>query len=398
MLSAASRPYIDASVPVLREHGLTITKVFYQDLFENYPHLRNTFNAGNQASGAQQQSLASAVFAYAANIDNAAALAPVISRIVHKHVSLGITAAYYPIVGHHLLGAIKKVLGDAATPELIEAWAEAYGLLAKALIEEESKLYAEAGIIPGALFNMRVTEISKESELVKAFTMVPLDGVALPAFKPGQYVSVAVQLPSGMRQLRQYSLSDAPDRQHLRVSVKREVAGDETPAGEVSNWLHDNVEVGSLLQVSKPFGDFLPETEGDEPIVLLSAGIGITPMISTLNRIAEKSPKRRVIFAHAARRQDHHPHRADLEKAKQRMPNLESVTFYEEDADAHPEVLPGRMQLKQLPQWEVDKANIYMCGPLPFMQQQWADLLAHGVPQERLHREVFGPDMLDHLI
>lgn len=397
MLSAASRPYIDASVPVLRDHGVAITKEFYQDLFATYPHLRNTFNAGNQANGAQQQSLASAVFAYAANIDNAAALAPVISRIVHKHVSLGITAAYYPIVGHHLLKAIKTVLGDAATPELIAAWAEAYGLLADALIAEESKLYAEAGIIPGALFNMRVTAISKESELVKAFTMVPLDG-KLPAFKPGQYVSVAVQLPSGMRQLRQYSLSDAPDRQHLRISVKREVAGKETPAGEVSNWLHDNVEVGGLLQVSKPFGDFLPETEGDEPIVLLSAGIGITPMISALNRIAEKSPQRRVIFAHAARRNDHHPHQADLEKAKQRMPNLQSVTFYEEEAAAHPGVLAGRMQYKQLPQWDVEKANIYMCGPLPFMQQQWADLLAHGVPRERLHREVFGPDMLDHLI
>ncbi len=398
MLSAASRPYIDASVPVLREHGLTITKVFYQDLFDTYPHLRNTFNAGNQANGAQQQSLASAVFAYAANIDNAAALAPVISRIVHKHVSLGITAAYYPIVGHHLLKAIKTVLGDAATPELIAAWAEAYGLLAQALIDEENKLYAEAGIIPGALFNMRVIAVSHESELVKSFTMVPMDGSALPKFKPGQYVSVAVQLPNGMRQLRQYSLSDAPDRQHLRISVKREIAGAETPAGAVSNWLHDNVEVGGLLQVSKPFGDFQPETEGDEPIVLLSAGIGITPMISVLNRIADVSPERRVIFAHASRRQDHHPHQADLEKAKQKMPNLQSVTFYEENANAHPEVLSGRMQFRQLPQWDVDKANIYMCGPLPFMQAQWADLLAHGVPQQRLHREVFGPDMLDHLI
>ena len=398
MLSAASRPYIDASVPVLREHGVTITKAFYQDLFEHYPHLRNTFNAGNQASGVQQQSLASAVFAYAANIDNAAALAPVISRIVHKHVSLGITAAYYPIVGHHLLGAIKKVLGDAATPELIAAWAEAYGLLAQALIDEETKLYAEAGIIPGALFNMRVTDISMESELVKAFTMMPMDGSPLPAFKPGQYVSVAVQLPSGMRQLRQYSLSDAPDRQHLRISVKREVAGDETPAGEVSNWLHDNVEIGGLLQVSKPFGDFLPETEGSEPIVLLSAGIGITPMISALNRIADVAPQRRVIFAHAARHAEHHPHRADLAKAKARMPNLQSVTFYEEAHGDNADALTGRMELKKLPQWERDQANVYMCGPLPFMQAQWADLLAHGVPPQRLHREVFGPDLLDHLI
>src|SRR5690606_31477195 len=181
MLSAASRPYIDASVPVLREHGLTITKTFYKALFAAHPELNNIFNAGNQANGSQQQSLASAVFAYAANIDNAAALAPVISRIVHKHVSLGIKAEHYPIVGKHLLEAIKEVLGDAATPELIAAWAEAYGLLANALIEEEARLYKQAGIEPGQLFDMRVTEIREESEQVKSFTLVPTDGSAAPA-------------------------------------------------------------------------------------------------------------------------------------------------------------------------------------------------------------------------
>jgi nitric oxide dioxygenase len=398
MLSAASRPYIEASVPVLREHGLAITKVFYSNLFASHPQLHNIFNAGNQANGSQQQSLASAVFAYAANIDNAGALAPVISRIVNKHVSLGVTAAHYPIVGEHLLGAIKQVLGDAATPELIAAWAEAYGLLAQALIDEEKRLYDNAGVQPGDLFEMRVTAADIESEQVKSFTMVPADGAPLPSFHPGQYVSVAVHLPNGLRQLRQYSLSDAPDRQHLRISVKREIAGAETPAGMVSNWLHDNVKVGSILSVSKPFGDFVPETEGNEPIVLLSAGIGITPMISALNRIADIAPQRRVIFAHAARHADHHPHRVDLEKAKARMPNLQSVTFYEEAADQHADAVSGRMQFKQLPQWELDKANVYMCGPLPFMQAQWADLLAHGVPQQRLHREVFGPDLLDHLI
>ncbi len=400
MLSAASRPYIDASVPVLREHGLAITQVFYRNLFESHPQLHNIFNAGNQANGSQQQSLASAVFAYAANIDNAGALAPVISRIVHKHVSLGVTAAHYPIVGEHLLGAIKQVLGDAATPELIAAWAEAYGLLAQALIDEEKRLYTAAGVEPGALFDMRVTAIDAESEQVKSFTLVPADGSPLPSFHAGQYVSVAVHLPNGLRQLRQYSLSDAPDRRHLRISVKREVVGAETPAGMVSNWLHDNVKVGSILPASKPCGDFVPETESDEPIVLLSAGIGITPMISALNRIADVSPQRRVIFAHAARHAGHHPHLADIAKAKARMPNLQNVTFYEETAgdQADATVIPGRMHLKQLPQWEADKANVYMCGPLPFMKAQWADLLAYGVPTHRLHREVFGPDLLDHLI
>src|SRR6476661_6500294 len=112
MISAASRPYIDASVPVLREHGLAITTLFYKNMFAEYPQLTRLFNMGNQASGAQQQSLASAVFAYAANIGTPEALGPVVKRIVHKHVSVGIRAEHYPIVGEHLLGAIAATLGD----------------------------------------------------------------------------------------------------------------------------------------------------------------------------------------------------------------------------------------------------------------------------------------------
>src|SRR5690606_23577114 len=119
-------------------------------MFEEHPELTNLFNMGNQANGAQQQSLASAVFAYAANIDNPDALAPVVSRIVHKHASLGITAKHYPIVGRHLLGAIQETLDDAATPELLSAWEEAYGLLADAFVAEERKLYQAANTEPGA--------------------------------------------------------------------------------------------------------------------------------------------------------------------------------------------------------------------------------------------------------
>jgi nitric oxide dioxygenase len=399
MLSAESRPYIDASVPVLREHGLAITQRFYKNMFAAHPQLHNLFNAGNQANGSQQQSLASAVFAYAANIDNQAALTPVISRIVNKHASVGITAEHYPIVGEHLLRAIQEVLGDAATPELIAAWAEAYGILADALINEEKRLYQQAGVEAGELFEMRVVAVNNESELVRSFTLTPVDS-ALPDFRPGQYVSVAIQLPDGLRQLRQYSLSDAPNGRHLRISVKREVAGHETPAGTVSNWLHDNLAVGSIIRISKPFGDFQPDTESDKPIVLLSAGVGITPMISVLNRIAEVAPQRQVIFAHAARDEKHHPHQDDIALAAARMPHLRTMFFYEDMSIGRPgkAAVGGRMAIDKLPQWNTENTDVYMCGPLPFMQEQWASLVKHGVPAQRLHREVFGPDMLDHLI
>ncbi|HTJ96579.1 MAG TPA: globin domain-containing protein, partial [Rhodocyclaceae bacterium] len=293
MLSEAARPYIDASVPVLREHGLAITTHFYNSLFAAHPELKNIFNMSNQANGTQQQSLAAAVFAYAANYRTPDALTPVVERIVHKHASLGIKAEHYPIVGQHLLEAIKAILGDAATPELLAAWDEAYGVLANILIDAEKKLYAQAGINAGDLQTLVVKEVRKESDNVTSFYLQTVDGKSPGVFHPGHYISVAIT-NNGLRQLRQYSLSDAPEQPWWRISVKRE---DEVqPGGLISNWLHANVKVGDTLQTSAAFGDFKPGIDGSAPIVLLSAGVGITPMVSVLNTLAERNPNRRVLF------------------------------------------------------------------------------------------------------
>ena len=397
MISAASRPYIDASVPVLREHGTTITTLFYKNMLAEHPELTRLFNMGNQASGAQQQSLASAVFAYAANIGTPEALGPVVKRIVHKHVSIGIRAEHYPIVGRHLLAAIRETLGEAATQPLLDAWAEAYGSLANLLIGAEAEMYSTAGIEPGETRPMRVTEVKRESDNVLSIRFVPVDGQPLPPFKAGQYVSVAVYLPGNRHQIRQYSLSDAAGKDSLRISVKREDALHPAPAGEVSNWIHANVQAGSVLQVTHPFGEFTPDTESEAPIVLLSAGVGITPMVSALNRIAMVHPGRRVIFAHAARDARHHPLQGDVAAAQASMPNLH-VAIFHEDAGGAANVLAGRMDIARLPAWDLATTDVWLCGPLKFMQAQWLALLNAGVPAERLHREVFGPDLLDHLL
>jgi len=394
MISEISRPYIDASVPVLREHGLAITKLFYANMLGARPELTRIFNMGNQASGAQQQSLASAVFAYAANIGTPEALGPVVKRIVHKHVSIGIRAEHYPIVGQHLLEAIAATLGDAATPALLDAWKEAYTSLASLLIAAEAELYSTAGIQPGETRPMRVLETVRESANVMSIRFEPADGKPLPNFQPGQYVSVAVDLPDGRHQIRQYSLSDKPGIGSFRISVKRE-EGD--PAGEISNWLHANVQPGSTLQVSHPFGEFTPDTEGDGPLVLLSAGVGITPMVSSLKRIAEVNPQRRVIFAHAARDPGHHALHADVAALVVAMPNLSVVSFYE-DAHGAPDAIEGRMDVARMPAWPREEAEVYLCGPHKFMQAQWLNLINTGVPVAQLHREVFGPELLDHLL
>jgi len=401
MLSTSSRPYIEASVPVLREHGLAITTRFYQSLFESHPELKQVFNMGNQASGVQQQSLAAAVFAYAANIDNAAALAPVVERIVHKHVSIGVVPQHYPIVGQHLLAAIQFVLGAAATPALLAAWDEAYGLLAAQLIEAEARLYAQSGTTPGELRTLQVMDVQQESDDVTSYYLQTLAGTSPGDFAAGQYVSIAVQLGE-LRQIRQYSLSDAPQRPWWRISVKREAGDGGTPAGQVSNWLHSHIAKGDRLLVSAAFGDFRPEIAGMTPITLLSAGVGVTPMISVLNTLAEQNPGRTVIFAHAARHGKHHALRRDIAQARGRQRALRDVLFYETPSgddrlgvDYHH---VGRMDIKKV----VDAASLagefYLCGPIAFMQQQWKALLEAGVSPTRIHREVFGPELLDHLL
>lgn len=398
MLSDFAKPYIKASLPVLREHGLTITGTFYKNMFEEHPELRNLFNMGNQAQGVQQQSLASAVFAYAANFEHPEVLAPIVTRIAHKHASLGITSKHYPIVGRHLLGAIKQVLGDVATPELIEAWAEAYGALAGVLTEEEHKLYLASGQEAGALIPMRIIEIIQQGSTAISYRLVPADGSAIPDFRPGQYMSVAVVLPSGQRQFRQYSLSDAPGKPYLQITVKRAEGDANVPSGQVSNWIHDHCKVGDVLNFSTPFGDFIIDVATDKPVVMLAAGVGITPMISALNHAVIVNPEVQLHFLYAMRNPQQYKHRQDIEAAGQRMPRLTVQTFYETRDAGVTDGTEGRMTLTGLPEHVLKTGNFYLCGPLGFMQAQRTALIRQGVAPGRIHREVFGPDLLDHLL
>lgn len=397
MLSSSSREMIHASVPVLRTHGETITKRFYTRMFENRPELKNIFNMGNQQSGEQQQSLASALYAYAANIDNQEALAPVISRIVQKHVSLGVRAEHYPIVGENLLAAIDETLGDAATPELIEAWGEAYGLLADALIAEEARIYREKGIEPGDFMPVRVARKVVESSTVTSFWLEALDGGTLPAFQPGQYVSVALYIDAlGLRQARQYSLSLSSRADSWRISVKRE------SNGSVSGILHKDINAGDILEVSVPCGDFVLDEHAEERLVLIGGGIGITPLLSMLHSSRDRWPQRPVTLLYATQDGAHHPMKDEIEELDRHNETVTTIIWYEApvEQDRHGKDFhhTGRLELGQVePTLLPDNGRYYICGPDEFMKQQRDTLLARGVDAARIQCEVFGPSLVGHL-
>lgn len=130
---------VKSTVPVLEQHGQAITTRFYEMLFEQYPSLKNVFNQTNQKTGRQQMALANTVYAAAQYIDRLETLLPVVKQIAHKHRSIGVKAEHYPIVGEFLLKAIKDVLKEAATDEIMEAWKEAYGAIADVFISVDRK-------------------------------------------------------------------------------------------------------------------------------------------------------------------------------------------------------------------------------------------------------------------
>lgn len=402
MLSAESRPYIEASVPVLREHGPNIARTFYKNMFGAHPELKHVFNMGNQASGAQQQALSSALVAYAANIDNVAALLPVVRRIAHKHAAVGVKPAHYPIVARHLLAAISEVLGPAATPPLLAAWDEAYWLLAGELIAAEARLYERAQAAAGALQSCVVTRVQEQSPGVMSYYLERLEGGSPGPFEPGQFVSVAVELGGGeLRQLRQYSLSDAPSRPYWRLSVKREDALAGRPEGRVSSHLHGQLTAQERVFVSPAYGDFTPLSAADDnkPIALLCAGIGITPLLSVLNTLAERKSARPVLFAHAARSSEQLLFAEELQRAHAHLPSLRSQLFCEQLSPVRTEAQPklGRMQLTRALLAGFEDADFYLCGPEAFMREQWRALVSLGVSPLRIQREVFGPMLLEQL-
>lgn len=141
MLDQNTIDIIKSTVPVLKEHGLAITTHFYKRMFENNPEVQPFFNMDKQASGEQPKALAMTVLAAAQNIDNLGALLPAVQKIGQRHVEVGIRPEHYPIVGSNLLLAIKEVLGDAATDEVLEAWGKAYNVIADVFIKVEQEIY-----------------------------------------------------------------------------------------------------------------------------------------------------------------------------------------------------------------------------------------------------------------
>ncbi|MFE9770365.1 globin domain-containing protein [Streptomyces sp. NPDC005931] len=389
MLSEQSAATVRATLPAVGANLAEITERFYAGMFAARPELlRDLFNRGNQAAGTQRQALAGSIAAFATYLVDHPEERPdaMLQRIAHKHASLGITPDQYAIVHEHLFAAIAGVLGEAVTPDVAAAWDEVYWLMANALISVEKRLYEERG---GQQWrSWEVVERITETADVVTFRVRPVDGGPVRGFRAGQYVSVRVALPDGARQIRQYSLSGAPGPDERRFSVKR-VPGGPTPEGEVSNHLHARVRTGDVLELSEAYGDLVLDADADTPLLLASAGIGVTPIVAMLADLAESGHRAPVTVVHGDRSPADHALRTDHEAYAAKLPDASVRFWYEQDAPAGADT--GYVDLTRVPVATGTRA--YLCGPLPFMRAVREQLIGKGVAPADIHYEVFGPDL-----
>jgi nitric oxide dioxygenase len=393
LLSATSEAVIAATAAVVAEHAEEITARFYPRMFAERPELLRVFNMGNQATGEQSRALAASVVAYAVQLIDPAApsFAHVMTRIAHKHVSLGVRPEQYTIVGHHLLAAVAEVLGDAVTPPVAEAWSEVYWLFATQLIAEEARLYAGAGVDPATPTRpFRVVRRIEETDDVVSLVLEPADDAPVPDIEPGQYVSLFVDLPGGDRQPRQYTVSSTAVGTRLMVTVRKVRGADGAPDGRVSSFLHDQIAVGDVVDVSAPAGDLVVPSS-DSPLLLATAGAGITTVLPIVEHIARTQPQRPVIVAHADRTSKDHALRETVLHAGRQLDDFTRYTWYETvEADDH-RSRTGFMDLSEIPL--PAGLHVFTCGPLPFMRQVRSALLARQIPADHIRYEVFGPDL-----
>ncbi len=398
MLDEKTIAIVKSTAPVLAEHGETLTKHFYKRMFSHNPEVAPFFNPAHQTAGKQQRALAGAITAYAANIDNLEVLGGAVELIAQKHASLMIKPEHYPIVGENLLASIREVLGEAATDDIINAWAAAYGFLADILIGREKQIYDENAKKPGGwegFKSFRVSRKEKESSNITSFYLVATDGAPLPAFKPGQYITVRVKTPDGQTTMRNYSLSDKPGQSHFRISVKRELPPEaNTPAGYVSNMLHDKVEPGDTIEIAPPCGEFfLDVTEKHErPLVLLAAGVGITPIMSILLSALDAFPERKIIFIHAALNESVQAFGKTVDMLAQQHANLKIYHRYSDAGERTGNASTGFVTAEYIEGLlPARDADYYFCGPQPFMVSIYHDLIKWGIPASQVHFEFFGP-------
>ena len=286
----------------------------------------------------------------------------------------------------------QRLLRALRIPALSPGWQASF----RALLDGEPG-GGNAGLVPTSpppawtgFRQLKVTEIHRESDSVISISLADQDGGPIPPAGPGQYLTVRLHPGTHERSvLRNYSLSGPPGADYYRITVKRE------PDGVASGYLHSRIAVGDLLEIAAPRGTFILD-QTHAPVLLISAGVGATPVLAMLHALATEHSDREIWWLHGARSSLDHPFAAEARALLASLPNMRTHVYYSRPAPHDLEGRDfdsiGRLTASLLAELEPPRdAEAYLCGPAAFMDEISAGLAAIGLGAAHIHTEPFGP-------
>ncbi|CAI5756140.1 unnamed protein product [Candida verbasci] len=351
------------TVPILEQAGESLTAKFYQRMIGGYDEVKPFFNTTDQKSLRQPKILAFALLNYAKNIQDLSPLTGFVQQIVSKHVGLQVKAEHYPIVGTCLIETMIELLPkEVATSEFIEAWATAYGNLAKILIDAEQQEYNKQ---PWKEFkNFKVSKIEKECDDVKSIYLTPEDSTfQIPINKPGQYLCIRWQLPNEKFEIsREYSISDIPKDNEYRISVRH------LKDGKISSYIHNELKVGDVLKIAPPNGNFVyDDKQVEKPLVAVVGGIGITPIVSIVKSAIKQN--RKIVLINCNKDVKSRPFENWLKSIK--SDNVKIIEYFDQEDASVTDIIDKaekrRLEMKDL-DFITENDDVYLLGPRGFMK------------------------------
>lgn len=392
---------VKSTIPFLKEHGESISHTVYNTLIEKHPELNNTLNLIHLKDGRLARALTVVILRFASSINHISELIPKLERICNKHCTLGIQPEHYDILGDLLIETFEDSMGPQMTSEMKVAWTKAYRILSHMMIGREKIIYRDFERYKWVGWRKFTLDRKVcEADGLYSLYLVPNDDIQLPKFLPGQYISVRLFVPEvGYYQTRQYSLSDVPRAgDYYRITLKRVRAhGPDHARGMLSNILIDRLRTGEGIECSHPSGEFFVDTSVPTmiPMVLISAGSGVGPLMSILNAVTEGQPARHVTWIHGCRRDV--PFNMRLAVIRRRCPLLQTAIF--KTAPARGDVQGAtydfgcradlRLVRPELLHAGHPSAEYYVCGPEPFMRTMIQQLVDMDVDPGRIKFELF---------
>ncbi len=378
-ITGEQKEIIKSTAPILKEHGKEITSIFYKHMFQAHPELLNLFNQTNQKIGSQPLALANTIYFAAENIDNLDVLMPQIQHIAHKHRALTILPEHYPIVGKYLLLAIDEFLGDKGDANILNAWSNAYDVIASIFIDIEKKLYDALGPDERDKGFISLTIVKKQKIAngpIVSLTLKRHDGGKIHHYHSGQYLTLRVKKDNYFHN-RHYSLIQPFNGKTYRIAIKQEI--DHEPKGIVSNEIINNYKEGDKILATLPAGTFTLMQNARHHL-FIAGGIGITVLSSMIEELHKQGKSNTVTLIHCVPTEGH------AAFAKQMRSILPRNHYHLLLQGKH--LLRGLIRNRLKPD-----THVYLCGSVPFMNKVENYLAEYGHPSSHIHVEAFRPSL-----